>query len=76
MPEFSCATCERNFKTLSQLSFHNNSKLHKNKVEGKPIEEPKQKRAYTKKPKVEPIKPSQDEKSKIDKIKNLILSFD
>ena len=80
MPSYCCNCCEMTFRSNSQLLFHQNSKNHKLKSEGKEVEPAKVKRAYNKKVKdvVKPLSdiPSTSEKDKISKIKNLILSFD
>ena len=80
MPSYCCNCCEMTFRSNSQLPFHQNSKNHKLKSEGKEIEPTKPKRAYNKKVKDESTSlipdSKQSEKDKINKIKNHILSFD
>ena len=82
MPSYCCPTCEMTFRSQSQLAFHNSSKKHNAKINNEPLPEEKPKRAYNKKVK-EVAKPvsdipisSEKDKSNINKIKNLILSFD
>ena len=72
MPVFTCDVCEKCFASVSQQKFHEKSKAHLARIKNESIPEPREKRKYTRKT-TDDKKP--DEKSKIDKIKNLILSF-
>ena len=76
MPSCCCNCCAMTFRSNSQLLFHQNSKNHKLRSEGKELEQIKEKKAYNKKVKevVKPLTdiPNTSEKDKINKIKNLI----